>query len=129
MGYCIEVKTENFSFDVSKADELMNSVKREFKEGNIDSRWIYAEEVINSETIEDMFGELRFELYKDGDKYRIDYFSGEKLDGCEEELFRSMAKYIDNGYLEYIGEDGEKWRYIFKNGECKEVYPKIVWEA
>ena len=128
MGYCIEVKTENFSFDVSKADELMNSVKREFKEGNIDSRWIYTEEVINSETIEDMFGELRFELYKDGDKYRIDYFRGEKLDGCELELFQCIAPYIDDGYLEYIGEDGEKWRYIFKNGECKEVYPKIVWE-
>lgn len=129
MGYCIDVNYDNFSFDVSKARDLMREVKSVFKNGNIEGRWIYGKDVIESETIEEMFEELRFELYKDGDKYKIDYFNGEKLDGCEEELFKSMAKYIDDGsYLEYIGEDGEQWRYIFKNGECKEVYPTITYE-
>lgn len=129
MGYCIDVNCDNFSFDVSKAKDLMRDVKESFKNGNIEGRWIYGKDVIESETIEEMFEELRFELYKKGDKYKIDYFSGEKLDGCEEELFKSMAKYIDDGsYLEYIGEEGEQWRYIFKDGECKEVYPITTYE-
>lgn len=128
MGYCISVNCDNFSFDVTKAENLMRDVKEAFFKEKIEGRWIYENAVIGSETIEEMFEELRFSLYKDGDKYKIDYFMGEKLDGCEEELFKSMAKYIDDGYLEYIGEDGEQWRYIFKNGECREVYPEIVYD-
>lgn len=118
MGYCISVNCDNFSFDVTKAENLMRDVKEAFFKEKIEGRWIYENAVIGSETIEEMFEELRFLLYK----------VGEKLDGCEEELFKSMAKYIDDGYLEYIGEDGEQWRYIFKNGECREVYPEIVYD-
>ena len=129
MGYCIEVETENFSFDVRKADEVLTAIKRGIIDEKItEERWIDFNVLLNVGTVEEAFEELRFELYEKDNKYKIDYFSGEKLGGYELELFQCIAPYVDDGYLEYIGEDGEKWRYIFKNGECKEVYPKIVWE-
>lgn len=129
MGYCIDVNRGTFSFDVSKSNDVLQSIKDGIKNAKItEERWISFDILLNSETIEEAFKELRFELYIDNDKYKIDYFSGEKFAGYEEQLFKCVAPYVNDGYLEYLGEDGDKWRYVFKNGECKEVYPKIIWE-
>jgi hypothetical protein len=35
---------------------------------------------------------------------------------------------VNSSYIEMYGEDGDKWRWIFKNGKCEEVYPKVIWE-
>lgn len=129
MGYCIEVDRGTFSFNINKSDEILNSIKEGIKSKKItEERWIDFDILLNSETIEEAFEKLRFELFIDNDKYKIDYFIGEKLGGYEESLFKCIAPYVNDGYLEYLGEDGEKWRYVFKGGECKEVFPKVVWE-
>lgn len=129
MGYCVEVDGGTFSFNINKSDEILNSIKEGIKSKKItEERWIDFDILLNSETIEEAFEELRFELFIDNDKYKIDYFSGEKLAGYEEQLFKCIAPYVNDGYLEYLGEDGEKWRYVFKGGECKKVFPNITWE-
>lgn len=129
MGYCVDVERGTFSFDVEKGNEVLELIKQGIRDKKIiEERWINFDILLNSETIEEAFEELRFMLYIDNNKYMIDYFSGEKLGGYEEELFKCIAPCINDGYLEYIGEGGEKWRYIFKNGECREVYPKLIWE-
>jgi sugar O-acyltransferase (sialic acid O-acetyltransferase NeuD family) len=44
-------------------------------------------------------------------------------------IFQSIAKFVQDGtYIEMVGEDGDKWRWLFKNGICKEIYPIITWE-
>lgn len=129
MGYCISVDCDNFSFDNYKADEVLVAIKNGIIDGKItEERWIDFNVLLKAETVEEAFEELRFELYEKDNKYKIDCFSGEKLAGWELEVFQCIAPYIDDGYLEYIGEDGEKWRYIFKNGECREVYPSITYD-
>lgn len=129
MGYCISVDSENFSFDKNKSNEILKSVKEAVQNKQItECRWTNANSLLYSDNITELFDEMRFEVFeKDQDIYGIDFF-GEKYDGCEEQFFKAIAPHINDGYLEYIGEDGDKWRYIFKNGECKEVYPKIIWE-
>ena len=129
MGYCIDVNRGTFSFDVSKSNDVLQSIKDGIKNAKItEERWISFDILLNSETIEEAFEELSFELCIDNDKYKIYCFTGAKLGGYEEQLFKCIAPYVNDGYLEYWGEDGDKWRYVFKNGECKEVYPKIIWE-
>lgn len=129
MGYCISVNSENFSFNKNKSDDILKAVKEAVQNKQITKcRWTNVNSLLYSDNITELFDEMRFEVFKkDKDSYGIDFF-GEKYDGCEEQFFKAIAPYINDGYLEYIGEDGDKWRYIFKNGECKEVYPKIVWE-
>ena len=129
MGYCISVDSENFSFNKNKSNEILKSVKEAVENQQITKcRWTNANSLLYSDNITELFDEMRFEVFeKDQDRYGIDFF-GEKYDGCEEQFFKAIAPHINDGYLEYIGEDGDKWRYIFKNGECKEVYPKIIWE-
>lgn len=128
MGYCVEINESTVSFDKKNIEKLIAKVKMDFKEGMIDGRWIYESEVIKSANVEEFFDSLRLAIYEEDDTYKIDYLSGEKLDGCELDLYNSMAEFSNDGYIEYLGEDGEKWRYVFKDGKCKEVYPRLSWD-
>lgn len=130
MGYCVEVSEKTFNFNPEKAKQIRERVQKYFAEDKIEGRWIDKGEVLDADNIVDLFDALRFEIYLDEEDnlYKIDYMSGEKLDGCELEMFQCMAEFINDSYIEYLGEDGEKWRYVFKDGECKEVYPKVSWE-
>lgn len=127
MGYCVEIEESTISFDKDKIDKLMDKVKRDFREDKIEGRWIDKNEVIEAEDVEEFFDALRLAIYEHRSMYKIDYLSGEKLDGCELQLYNSMAEFVDDGYIEYLGEDGERWRYVFKDGKCEEVYPKVSW--
>lgn len=128
MGYCIYVNSDNFSFKVENGNKILRAVQEGIKSKTItEDRWISHSRILEVKNVEKLFDELRFDIKKKDNKYVVDFY-GEKFGGYEESVFKSMAKFIDDGYLEYIGEDGEKWRYIFKNGECKEVYPKLIWE-
>jgi hypothetical protein len=130
MGYCVEVSEKTFNFNPEKAKQIKEKVKKYFEEDKIQGRWISKGEVLDAENIVELFDALRFEIFLDEDDnlYKIDYMSGEKLDGCELDMFQCMAEFINDSYIEYLGEDGEKWRYVFKDGECNEVYPKVTWE-
>lgn len=130
MGYCVEVSEKTFNFNPEKAKQIREKVQKYFSEDKIEGRWIGKGEVLDAENIVDLFDALRFEIYLDEEDnlYKIDYMSGEKLDGCELDMFQCMAEFINDSYIEYLGEDGEKWRYVFENGECKEVHPKVTWE-
>ena len=32
-----------------------------------------------------------------------------------------------SGYLEFLGEDGERWRYVVKGREVMEIKPELAW--
>ena len=55
-------------------------------------------------------------------------FMGEKL-GDDKVLFDAIAPFVKDGsYIEMQGGDGEMWRWVFKDGKCEEIYPKIHWD-
>ena len=44
-------------------------------------------------------------------------------------LFDSIAKALPDlkGYIEWVGEEGDRFRWVFKAGEVEEATPRIVW--
>ena len=55
-------------------------------------------------------------------------FQGEKL-GDDKVLFFHLAPYVEHGsYIEMIGEDDDRWRWVFWRGELREEYPRIIWD-
>jgi len=46
-------------------------------------------------------------------------------------LFDAIAKALPDlkGYIEWSGEDGDLFRWVFKDGEVEETTPRIVWES
>ena len=54
-------------------------------------------------------------------------FNGENP-GDTFEMFQRIAPMVDDGcYLEFSGEDGSLWRWVFKNGKCHEINAMITW--
>jgi len=55
-------------------------------------------------------------------------FVGEKL-GDERVLFSKLAPFVQSGsYIEMIGEDGARWRWVFEQGDVVEKPAKIGWD-
>ena len=55
-------------------------------------------------------------------------FHGDKM-GEDYQMFQSIAPYVRSGsFIEMIGEDGEQWRWVFKDGKCREIIAKVSWE-
>lgn len=49
--------------------------------------------------------------------------------GAEEHFVRAIAAYVDeNSSMVWTGEDGEKWRWIFENGEMISQEAIITWD-
>lgn len=56
-------------------------------------------------------------------------FEGEKQGYCEEEALEVIAEYVKEGsYVEMKGEDGERWKWEFRNGKLETIRGKVVWE-
>jgi hypothetical protein len=133
MGYCMDLQEKKFKIRKENAENVVNALKefaKNFK-GTYDNRimWVDKSILINSESIEESFDEIRYPLTTDtnGD-YIIDYFSGEKL-GDDTQIFMAIAPFVEDGsYIEMSGEDGTLWRWVFKNGKCEEKYPEIKWD-
>lgn len=53
----------------------------------------------------------------------------EKLGYDEDEMFSIIAPFVKSGsYIEMLGEDGERWRWIFNDGTVEEKQAKTIWE-
>lgn len=127
MGYYVEITESTVQFKKEKLDQLMETVKSAFKNGKISDGWFDEKEVLNAKTPDKFFEALYFYVSETETSYKIDCLMNEKAHGNELKLYETMAPFADNGYLEYLGEKGERWRYVFKNGHCTIVEPKIIW--
>ena len=129
MGYSVEIRESTISFDKKKADKIIDTRKEFTKSYKKRLQWVKKNEVLKSTTILEIFSNFRLELeYEEiTDTYEIDYMSGEKLGNYELDFYKAIAKYVNDGYIQYTGEDGETWRYVFKGGECEEAYPTLSW--
>ena len=56
------------------------------------------------------------------------YFNGDKIAHDEDTMFQAIAPYVEDGsFIEMAGENGDRWRWVFKDGRCEEFRPKVTW--
>lgn len=129
MGYCIELEESTIGITKDNSVKMMDMLVDYINNNKVYWSWVN-EEYIAGACIEHIFEEVmeefRYPVYEEDGIYKIEYFSGEKL-GDDYEIFSLIAPYINDGYIEMCGEDGLRWRWIFKNGICEEKYPEIEW--
>lgn len=143
MGYCISVMNSDFTIlaehlDAAYAEAcaLNRDPSAEKHGGRSDGgarveSWFSWVSSNYDETCKDMFevmAEWRYYCIADvAGNLVMDHFTGEKL-GSEDQLFNRIAPYVVSGsFIEYLGEDGTQWRYVFKDGEFREATANIVW--
>ena len=130
MGYCIDatgnvlIKEGEFHIAIDCFKKLMH---RDLKSGPHGFSWVSSDRVINFlESDYDEKRKLKYVLREF--RYGFDCFLGEKW-GDDEFLWEALAPAVDDGCtIEYHGEDGHKWRYLFKDGEAKQQNAIITWE-
>lgn len=67
------------------------------------------------------------ELDDDGNIVGLD-FAGDKLAYDEDKMFEQIAPYVESdSFIEMLGEDGTRWRQVFKDGKCREIKASVAW--
>lgn len=128
MGYCIDMIDRDFIIKRENKEKALSLLKQ-FCELNTNISWVNNQDVVNAKTLKYAMEECRYDLEEDGEGNVVDImFRGAKL-GDDELIFTAIASCIENNsFIQMRGEDGGMWRWVFKDGICKEINAKIVWE-
>jgi hypothetical protein len=143
VGYCISLTDSRFKINAADKMAAYKAVERLDQTGKKGGgsyaggmqtqawfSWVDADFMARSETLEDIFDHWRYPVGNDNDGNIVEIeFTGEKI-GDENQLFAAIAPFVEHGsYLEYQGEDGAMWRYVFEGGQFREVSATVVWDA
>lgn len=134
MGYCIEMTDSSFTIKKENFTKALESLKSVFIPENMTCKdyisgkeyphfsWVDTKTVIESKTLEEAMDEIRYvPLYNfDGNICNVG-FTGEKY-GDEDVFFNALAPYVESdSYMCFEGEDGDTWKWVFKNGKVKQI--------
>ena len=113
MDYSVHIKKEDFA-------DALNAVKAAFP---------HDKDVQNSIELEEVMYEFYYYPEHDNQGNICDIcFDGEKLQ--DDDIFWSaLAPYMEDGdFIEMEGDDFNRWRWVFKDGVCREIQSTITWE-
>ena len=155
MGYCIEKEEGSIKIKKENMKGLLQRLSEYFATGedlrwcdsfkfddidltrfNIDDESIVEEHSWNEDyednddkfSISQIWEEcLRYGIIEEDEYYVIVDFYGEKL-GDDDKFFKLIAPYCEDGYFQFLGEDGDRFRYIIKDGKFDEKYATVSWE-
>lgn len=121
MGYSLDSTESTLSIKKSNIHNLMNDMN--WSNNYIDLQTALIEEYY----IEDEQGYSWDE--DDTHFYFCDRFIQDTTARWIDEFFISLSKYIveEPLYMEFIGEDGERWRDYLFDGTVKHTSPKVIW--
>jgi len=133
MGYCVHLSEHLFRIPANQIEPCLNGI--------LDNKYL-KDEVLSAQKHVKYFGHLpsllkltelvnsiwgfKFTPNETGDIFKVEYEleKTHDFDG----FCNAIALSVESGsYLEFRGEDGAKWRYVFRDGNWKEIRPKVVW--
>jgi hypothetical protein len=139
MGYYIyttesdfRIKKEDFGKAFDRACELNRH--DELKGGGTFARdgvrerwfsWVTPNYHETCSTFAEVLTEFRLEpMYQDGDIVELNF---ESKIGDEDVLLAYIAPFVQDGsYIEWQGEDGDRWRYVFRGGVMYVSHAKVT---
>ena len=139
MGYCMSQTDANFFMKSDTHEDALKAIKKLMDQANSlgegfnnnerQFSWVDKDVVMKAVNLREAMEEWGYEVEFD-ENYDIVgiEFTGEKM-GQEEFLFDVIAPYVKEGsYIQMSGEDGEIWRWIFRENECHDVGATITFE-
>jgi hypothetical protein len=147
MGYCIDLMDVNLTIPAEHLDEAyrrmqdLNKPENDHlkrggsfgpgKERVLWFSWMNGR-YTDGECVDaaDILDELRFNnRYDEASRtLRVIGFDGEKI-GQEDLFFDAIADLVTPGsFVEWLGEDGARWRWVFDGQTRKEVWARMEWD-
>jgi len=130
----MHVHESDFRIRKECLSEALRALKEAAGKGNVDNRrttwdWCDMTRIREADTLQEGMRACRWDLCfdDDGNVFGI-VFEREKL-GDESQIFDALAPWLeDESYIELVGEDSTRWRWVFNNGQMKEIEATISWE-
>lgn len=134
MGYFIEMTDSKFKIKKENFKKALENLKSVFVPKNMNCcdyiggkeyphfSWVDTNSVLRSKTLGEALEEIRYEPEYDnnGNICNVE-FTGQKY-GSEEVFFNALAPYVESGsYIDFEGEDGYEWEWLFENGKVKQI--------
>ena len=124
MGYNMSVDV-NIKISLSKEKELLKLFNK--LDNGTKYRWV-GTGFSKLSSVEDIFEEWRYSVKKTATHFIINEWTGEKS-GSDELLWKELVPVVEPySIIEFLGEDGAKWKYTFKNNIFKESYETASYE-
>lgn len=128
MGYRIAIADNKLAINKVNFTKALDALKSLFTSENFTCTdygkdcqhfsWINTKTVLESKTLGEAMEGIRFSpLYDpDGNITGVD-FTGEN-DGDESIFLNALAPYVvSDSHISFVGEDGNMWKWIFRNGK------------
>lgn len=129
MGYDIETGEVKFSILAENVDSAYKAII-ELADSEEEYWWVDKDGLKKAATLEEAVKEWGWELEKPDPfgGYHGIYFEWEKL-GHEKTMFTAIAPFVEDGsFIEVLGEDGERWKWCFENGNLVEKWGRVIYE-
>ena len=135
MGYYISMEESKFLIPNENVNSAMQAIKNAFK-GKNKVNWVYEEDVKRAHEFSKLMEVCYWDIEYDEDgNVELINFNGEKFGEYIEFVLGAIAPYVEAGsYIEFSGEDGSRWRYIFdviarqlgEHPNCKVIAEQIA---
>ena len=131
MGYYINKRAGEFQIKQGDCANALEAIREipDNPEGFMGGRYAWVpDDWRKHDNLVDMLRAWRWDAEVDDDGNIIDLqFVGEKLGDCFT-MFQAIAPFVqEDSYIEMVGEDGDRWRWIFDGHTCEEKSATINW--
>lgn len=128
MGYCVRQVDSKFKVKIEDFPAVMDSLREHLNKAKMSG--YDKTEIINMTSIHEMLEEIGWSVKYDMSMNIVHLeFENEKFWEADEAVVAAFAPFAEAGsFIEMLGEDGAKWRYVFDGKDVKEVQARLVWE-
>jgi hypothetical protein len=129
MGYSARISETKFLIKEDNLEDSFIYTKDFLIKYDKKISYVEKEDIEATNNLEDLFEVFGFEIDFDSTTGHLDTidFVWEKL-GEEMILLKQIAPYVEEGsYIQWVGEDGDIWRYVFRNNIFEIIKSKIEW--
>jgi hypothetical protein len=143
MGYCMSQRDAKFAILKDKKEAALQALKAtasntkrmgggSFNGATGERTYHYAwvdMSYVKATTLTEAARKWRWDLVEEEDGHISDIeFRGEKL-GDDERFFEALAPFVEDGsFIEMEGEDGSRWKWVFKDGSVSEKHARISYD-
>ena len=142
MGYCMSQEHAEFHIAKSNHEPALKKLKDLMTRTDLmrggarisgvwvkHFSWVSTEDVLGATSLADAMEAFRWSVEHDAEGNITSIsFAGEKL-GDDAHFFGAIAEFVDDGsFIEMLGEDGARWRWIFSGGKVVEKHATVSWD-
>lgn len=128
MSYTMSLSKYKFIIPNENIEEATAALKEKMAYGSLQND-SYIETVLHSRSIETLMKLCGFTILCNKNGYvDIDVDQNCYYDYTKSVFEAIMPHMSDDSWFEWVGEDGDRFRWILKNGELTVVTPKVSWE-